>query len=86
MLSFSERSEIDMTLSIELDPDVERRLESLAARTGRSKASHIEEMINQGLEDIEDYYSAHQVLEGVRDGSVKVYSSEAARRMLGLDD
>jgi len=81
-----QKTEIGMTLSIELDPDVERRLESLAARTGRSKASHIKEMISQGLEDIEDYYSAHKVLEGVRDGSVKVRSSEDARRMLGLDD
>lgn len=75
-----------MNVSIELEPDVERRLETLAQRTGRSKAFHIQEMISQGLEDIEDYYSAHKVLEGVRDGSVKVHSSEVARRMLGLDD
>lgn len=75
-----------MTLSIELDPDVERRLELLARRTGRSKAFHAQELISQGLEDIEDYYDAQKVLEGVRDGSVKVHSSEEARRMLGLDD
>lgn len=75
-----------MTLSIELEPDVERRLELLARRTGRSKAFHAQELISQGLEDIEDYYDAQKVLEGVRDGSVKVHSSEEARRMLGLDD
>ena len=75
-----------MTLSIELEPDVERRLELLARRTGRSKAFHAQELISQGLEDIEDYYVAQKVLEGVRDGSVKVHSSEEARRMLGLDD
>ena len=75
-----------MTISIELEPDVERRLEKLSQRTGRTKAFHVQEMISQGLEDIEDYYSAHKVLEGVRDGSIKIRSSEEARRMLGLDD
>lgn len=75
-----------MTVSIKLEPDVERRLETLALSTGKSKAFHIHEMIRQGLEDIEDYYSAQKVLEGVRDGSVKVHSSEEARKRLGLKD
>jgi RHH-type rel operon transcriptional repressor/antitoxin RelB len=75
-----------MTVSIKLEPDVERRLETLALQTGKSKAFHIQQMIRQGLEDIEDYYSAQKVFEGVRDGSVKVHSSEEARRILGLDD
>jgi RHH-type rel operon transcriptional repressor/antitoxin RelB len=47
-----------MTLSIKLEPEVERRLDELVLNTGRSKAFHIQEMISQGLEDIEDYYSA----------------------------
>ena len=38
------------------------------------------------IEDREDYYLATQVLERVRSGQEKVYSSSDARKELGLDD
>ncbi|WP_292645503.1 hypothetical protein [Mesorhizobium sp.] len=39
-----------------------------ASRTGRSKAHHLREFIERGLEDIEDYYLAAEVLARIRSG------------------
>ena len=75
-----------MPTSIRLSPETERRLALLAAQTGRTKAYYLREMIERGLEDMEDYYLAADVLERVRKGEEPVYSSEEVRAELGLDD
>lgn len=43
-----------MTIAVRLPPKVEQRLQKLAARTGRSKASFAREAIERFLEDLED--------------------------------
>lgn len=75
-----------MATSIRLAPDVEQRLDFLAAQTGRTKAFYLREIIERGLDDMEDYYLAAEVLERVRKGQEKVYSAEEVRRSLGLGD
>ena len=75
-----------MATSIQLAPDAERRLSLLAARTGRSKAFCLGELIERGLEDMEDYYLASDVLERVRNGTEMVYSTSEVRNVLDLDD
>lgn len=50
-------------LSVRLDPDIERRLEELAARTGRTKSYYVREAILEHLEDMEDRYLAIERLE-----------------------
>ena len=75
-----------MATSIQLTPDTERRLDLLVSQTGRSKAFYLREMIDRGLEDLEDYYLAAEVLERVRTGAEKVYSAAEARKILALDD
>lgn len=75
-----------MTTSIRLHPDVERRLESLAAQTGRTKAYYLRELISNGLEDLEDYYLAAATMERVRKGEEKVRSAAQVRKDLGLED
>lgn len=75
-----------MATSIRLAPDAERRLNFLAARTGRSKALFLGELVERGLEDMEDYYLAADVLERVRNGTEKVYSTSEVRNVLELDD
>ena len=75
-----------MATSIRLAPDVEQRLDFLAAQTGRTKAFYLREIIERGLEDMEDYYLAADVLERVRKGQEKVYGAEEVRRSLGLGD
>ncbi len=75
-----------MATSIRLSPEIEQRLDYLASKTGRTKAFYLREMIERGLEDMEDYYLAADVLERVRKGEEPVYSSEEVRAELGLDN
>ncbi len=73
-----------MATSVRLSPEAERRLDFLAAQTGRSKAYYLREMIERGLHDMEDYYLAAAVLERIRKGEEEVMSAEDFWR--GLDD
>ena len=75
-----------MTTSIRLVPETEQRLDYLAAQTGRTKAYYLRKIIENGLDDIEDYYLAADVLERVRKGEEQVVSSQNVRKALGLDD
>ena len=75
-----------MPTSIRLSPELEQRLDNLASQTGRTKAFYLRELIERGLEDMEDYYLAADVLERVRKGEEPVYSSEEVRTELGLDN
>jgi len=75
-----------MPTSIRLAPETEQRLNFLASQTGRTKAFYLREVIERGLEDMEDYYLAADVLERLRQGKEKVCSSGDVRNALGLDD
>ena len=75
-----------MATSIRLAPETEQRLAFLASQTGRTKAFYLREMIERGLEDMEDYYLAADVLERLRQGKEKVYSSSDVMNVLNLDD
>ena len=75
-----------MATSIRLDQETEQRLDVLATTTGRTKAYYLRQIIQQGLEDLEDYYLATDVLERVRKGKETVYSAAEVRRQLGLGD
>ncbi|MDX8439880.1 type II toxin-antitoxin system RelB family antitoxin [Mesorhizobium australafricanum] len=72
-----------MPTSIRLAPEIEERLDFLAVKTGRSKAYYLRELIERGLEDVEDYYLAAEVLERIRRGEENVVKSEDFWR--GLD-
>ena len=50
-------------LSIRLDPETEKRLEQLAARTGRTKSYYAREAILEHLDEMEDRYIAIERLE-----------------------
>ena len=75
-----------MATSIQLAPEIEQRLDSLVSETGRTKTFYLNEMIERGLEDIEDYYLAADVLERVRQGKEQVCSSDTVRNALLLGD
>jgi len=74
-----------MATSIRLEPEVEKRLDFLARQTGRTKAFYLRELITRGMEDLEDYYLAADVLERVRKGEEEVLSSAEVRKSLDLD-
>jgi len=72
-----------MTISINLPPDVEARLKALANKSGQSTDAQLRQIIDQGLEDLEDYYAAKEVLDRIGRGEEQVLSSEDFWR--GLD-
>ena len=75
-----------MPTSIRLLPEAEKRLDFLAEQTGRTKAFYLRQIIEHGLDDLEDYYLAANVLERLRKGEEKLHSGAQVRRDLGLDD
>ena len=52
-----------MATSVRLDPATEARLDRLASETGRTKAFYLRELIEQGLDDLEDAYLGAAALE-----------------------
>ena len=75
-----------MATSIRLSPELEQRLDYLVSQTGRSKAYYLRQMIERGLDDMEDYYLAADVLERVRKGGERVIPAADVRNDLGLGD
>lgn len=75
-----------MATSIRLAPETEQRLSYLASNTGRTKAYYLREIIEQGIDEMEDYYLAADVVQRVRKGEEKTHSAVNVRGALGLDD
>lgn len=75
-----------MPISLRLPADVEARLTSLAATTGRTKTFYATEAIRAHLDDLEDLYLAEQRLTTLRAGRSRVLSLDEAERQLGLAD
>ena len=71
---------VRIMLSLRLDPDVERRLDALARKTGRTKSFYVRELIEENLEDLEDRYVAEARLE--KRGPT--LTGRQARKELGL--
>ena len=75
-----------MASTIALSPETEERLDALVTQTGRSKSTLLREIIERGLEDIEDYYLAHEVLDRIRKGEEGVHTAAEVRQDLALDN
>jgi RHH-type rel operon transcriptional repressor/antitoxin RelB len=45
-------------LTVRLPADIEKRLDLLAKRTGRTKNFYVRQAISRHIEDLEDYYLA----------------------------
>ena len=74
-----------MAVSIRLDPEIERRLNHLSAQTGRAKSYYLRELIENGLDDLEDFYLADAAMERVRKGQEAILEASEVRQSLGLD-
>lgn len=72
-------------LAIRLPEKIEKRLERLAKRTGRTKTYYAREAILQHLENLEDIYIAEKRLAEVRSGRTKTIPLEEVMRQYGLD-
>jgi RHH-type transcriptional regulator, rel operon repressor / antitoxin RelB len=58
-------------LAIRLPAAIEKRLEKLARRTGRTKSFYARQAILQHLDELEDLYLAERALERIRRGEEK---------------
>jgi RHH-type rel operon transcriptional repressor/antitoxin RelB len=73
-------------LAIRLPEKIEKRLNRLAKRTGRTKTYYAREAIVQHLDDLEDIYLAEKRLESVRAGRSRTIPLEQVMRRYGLED
>lgn len=78
-------SEANM-LAIRLPESIEKRLEKLARRTGRTKTFYAREAILQHIEELEDVYLAESRLERIRSGEEKAIPLEDVMKRHGLED
>ncbi len=73
-----------MPTSVRLPEDAEKRLNALAAATGRTKAFYIKEAILGQLDAMEEVYLAESTLERIRRGKEQTYTLEEVERELDL--
>jgi RHH-type rel operon transcriptional repressor/antitoxin RelB len=73
-------------LAIRLPQSIEKRLEKLARRTGRTKTFYAREAILEHLDDLEDIYLAEQALQRIQSGEEKTIPLEKAMKRHGLED
>ncbi len=71
-------------LAIRLPETIEKRLDRLAKRTGRTKTYYAREAILQHLDELEDIYLAEKRLEAVRSGRTRTIPLEEATPCYGL--
>jgi len=71
-------------IAIRLPQSIEKRLERLARRTGRTKTYYVREAILEHLEDLEDLYLAERTLERVRSGEERTKPLKDAMKRHGL--
>jgi RHH-type transcriptional regulator, rel operon repressor / antitoxin RelB len=76
-------SEVVM-LAIRLPQSIEKRLEKLARRTGRTKTYYVREAILEHLEEIEDLYLAEGALERIRSGEERTIPLKQVMKRHGL--
>ena len=73
-------------LAIRLPETIEKRLDRLAKRTGRTKTFYAREAILAHLEDLEDAYLAEETLEDIRAGRSRTIPLESVIKKHGVED
>lgn len=71
-------------LAVRLDPAIEERLASLAAKTGRTKTFYARAAIEEYIGDLEDYFLAEERMRSFVPGSA--IPLEKVKAELGLGD
>jgi RHH-type transcriptional regulator, rel operon repressor / antitoxin RelB len=71
-------------LAIRLPEAIEKRLDRLAKRTGRTKTYYAREAILQHLDDLVDIYLAEKRLASIRSGRSRTIPLEEVMRRYGL--
>lgn len=71
-------------LAIRLPEEIEKRLEELAKKTGRTKSYYVRQAILEYLEDMEDYYLAEERLKSFNEA--KTIPLEEIVKRYGVED
>ncbi|MGD0841122.1 MAG: DUF6290 family protein [Candidatus Acidiferrales bacterium] len=71
-------------LAIRLPESIEKRLEKLARRTGRTKTYYVREAILEHLADLEDMHLAEGSLERIRSGEEQTIPLKDVMKRHGL--
>lgn len=72
-------------LAIRLPQSIEKRLEKLARRTGRTKTFYAREAILEHLDDLEDLYLAERALERIDRGEEGTVPLKSVAKRHGLE-
>lgn len=72
-------------LAIRLPEKIEKRLDRLAKRTGRTKTYYAREAILKHLEDLEDIYIADKRLADIRAGRTRPIPLDEVMRRHGIN-
>jgi RHH-type transcriptional regulator, rel operon repressor / antitoxin RelB len=67
-------------LAIRLPAGIEKRLDKLARRTGRTKSYYVREAILQHLDELEDIYLAERSLDKIAKGERTIPLEEVMKR------
>jgi len=73
-------------LAIRLPEDIERRLDKLAKRTGRTKTFYARQAILEHLDDLEDLYLAEKRLANLHTGRTRSVSLDEVLKAHELGD
>ena len=73
-------------LAIRLPESIEKRLDRLAKRAGRTKTFYAREAILAHLEDLEDLYQAERNLDRIRSGKDRSIPLDEVIERHGLED
>jgi len=74
-----------MATTVRLEAATEQRIDQLAQLTGRTKAFYLRQLIEAGLDDLEDAYLGAAVVERIRLGQERTTSLDDVVSELGLD-
>ena len=77
-----ERIFVSKMIAVRLPEGIEKRLQALAKKTGRTKTYYVREAILEHLEDLEDYYLAAARLEE----KLPTVSFDEMEKRLGVED
>jgi RHH-type rel operon transcriptional repressor/antitoxin RelB len=72
-------------LAIRLPETIEKRLEKLAQKTGRTKTFYAREAIVTHISDLEDLYLAEDRLERIENGEERTVPLKEVLKRRGLD-
>jgi RHH-type transcriptional regulator, rel operon repressor / antitoxin RelB len=73
-----------MTIAVRLTDDQQRRLDALAARTGRSRSFYVKEALETHLDELEERFWADDVITDWEASDKKTRPLEELKAELGL--